>query len=176
MLATALAIVRDEGADRLTLGQLAVRAKISKPVVYDHFQTRSALLIALYEWIDAERIRAFRDAMAVGERTREETIGLLASAYLRCASDMTGEFHVVGAALAGSDQKAIYQTLLDRSVEMFVAVLEPFDTFPDRELERRCIGLVGSGEALSAAMVRGLLGDADAITVYASLIAGGLAP
>ena len=45
LLAVALSIVREEGADRLTLGHLAQRAGVSKPVAYDHFGTRSGLLI-----------------------------------------------------------------------------------------------------------------------------------
>ncbi|MFC7557085.1 TetR/AcrR family transcriptional regulator [Pseudoroseomonas wenyumeiae] len=45
LLDTALLIVREEGADRLTLGHLAARAGVSKPVAYDHFGTRSGLLI-----------------------------------------------------------------------------------------------------------------------------------
>src|SRR5690606_6675939 len=125
LLDTARMIVRDEGADRLTLGHLALRAGISKPVVYDHFATRSALLIELYRWIDTERMDRFCDTMATRSHTREETVDLLASAYLKCAADMTDEFHAVGAALAGSDEKAtVYQELLDQSVAMFVATLK----------------------------------------------------
>ena len=40
LLDTALRIVREEGADRLTLGHLAIRAGVSKPVTYEHFGTR----------------------------------------------------------------------------------------------------------------------------------------
>ena len=175
LLDTALAIVREEGADRLTLGHLAARAGVSKPVAYDHFGTRSGLLIELYRWIDTERVEAFRKAMTAGERSFEETVEALATAYIRCASDKTDEFHAVGAALAGSEEKAaVFQELLDNSVQMFVSVLKPHNTSPMAELERRCIGLVGAGEALSAALVRGNLGEAEAAGVFASLIKGGL--
>lgn len=175
LLATALLIVRDEGADRLTLGHLATRAGVSKPVAYEHFGTRSGLLIELYRWIDTERVSAFRNAMAAGERSLEETIHLLAAAYIHCAADMTDEFHTVGAALAGSEDKAVvFQELLDHSVQMFVSVLRPFDTLPAAELERRCIGLVGAGEALSAALARRALHEGEAVEVFASLIRGGV--
>jgi len=39
LLAIALVIVREEGADRLTLGHLAARAGVSKPITYEHFGT-----------------------------------------------------------------------------------------------------------------------------------------
>ena len=66
LLDTALVIVREEGADRLTLGHLAARAGVSKPVAYDHFGTRSGLLIELYRSIDAEQANALRVALADG--------------------------------------------------------------------------------------------------------------
>jgi len=171
LLEMALSVVRREGADRLTLGSLATHAGVSKPVVYDHFVDRSGLLIALYRWIDSERIDAFRTAMAAAPADREPTIGRLANAYIRCAADLTGEFHIVGAALAGSAEKAeVYAELLDQSVAMFVSVLRPISDMPDDEAEALCIGLVGAGEGLSAAIVRGKLSEADAISAFAEII------
>ncbi|MDZ5699483.1 TetR/AcrR family transcriptional regulator [Chelativorans sp. M5D2P16] len=175
LLDTALEIVREEGADQLTLGHLAACAGVSKPVAYDHFGTRSGLLIALYKMIDAERVEAFRNAMATGERSVGETVDMLAAAYIRCAGDMTDEFHAVGAALAGSEEKAaVFQELLDNSVQMFVSVLLPHSTLSPTDLERRCVGLVGAGEALSALMVRGRCSEAEVVEAFASLIGGGM--
>jgi AcrR family transcriptional regulator len=175
LLDTALLIVRAEGADRLTLGYLALRAGVSKPVVYDHFATRSTLLIDLYRWIDTERVTAFGIAMAQDKRSFVETVDVLANAYVACATDLTDEFHAVGAALAGSDDKAaVFQELLDGSVRMFVSVLEPHVALSAVDLEHRCIGLVGAGEALSAAKVRGTLSEAEAASVFASLIRGAI--
>lgn len=175
LLDAALLIVREEGADRLTLGHLAVRAGVSKPVVYDHFGTRSGLLIELYRWIDVERVNAFREAMTTSKRNFAECAKVLAAAYIHCAADKTDEFHAVGAALAGSEEKSrVFQELLDHCVQMFVTVLRPYSTMSAAELERRCIGLVGAGEALSAALVRGNFNEAEAIGVFASLIQGGV--
>ncbi|MEG8030014.1 TetR/AcrR family transcriptional regulator [Sphingomonas aerolata] len=171
LLATALEVIREEGADNLTLGHLAVRAEVSKPVVYDHFGTRSGLLIELYRWIDTGRVEAFRQAMAIAGKDRKETIASLADAYIRCAADLTGEFYVVGAALAGSPEKAeVYAELLDQSVAMFVAVLGPFNRLTGPAATRLCVGLVGAGEGLSAAIVRGKLTETEAIATFRELI------
>lgn len=175
LLGAALEIIRTEGADCLTLGHLAIRAGVSKPVVYDHFGSRSALLIALYRWIDTERIDAFRQTMAAATKDRDETIACLADAYLRCAADLTGEFHIVGAALAGSPEKAeVYDELLGQSVAMFVAVLRPFSALSESAATRLCTGLVGAGEALSVAIIRGKVAEADAIATFRDMIAGSL--
>ncbi|WP_237320490.1 TetR/AcrR family transcriptional regulator [Streptomyces sp. JJ36] len=173
LLETALAIVREEGADRLTLGRLAARAGVSKPVAYDHFGTRSGLLIDLYRWIDTERVTMFRDGLNAGQRTFTEATGILAAAYVACAGNTGDEFYAVGAALAGSAEKAeVYQELLDQNVQMFVSVLEPYTELPRPELERCCIGLVGAGEALSAALLRGRFTEEEAVQTFASLIRG----
>ena len=175
LLDTALVIVREEGADRLTLGHLAARAGVSKPVAYDHFGTRSGLLIALYRSIDAEQADALRAALASGERSLAETTRVLAAAYVHCAADTSGEWQAVGAALAGSaDKDAVYQELIDGYVQLFASSLAPFVTLAPAELERRCVGLVGAGEALSAAMVRGSCTEAEAAQALASLIEGGV--
>jgi AcrR family transcriptional regulator len=171
LLATALQIVREEGADRLTLGHLASRAGVSKPVVYDHFGTRSGLLIELYRWIDTEKVEAFRDAMAKEIRGREQTVEMLAAAYIGCAVDEHGEFRAVGAALAGSEEKAaVFEELLANSVRMFLSVLQPHSNLPPSELERRCVGLVGAGEALAAAEVRGSYTEHQAVESFAAII------
>jgi AcrR family transcriptional regulator len=175
LLKTALLIVGKEGADCLTLGHLAEQAGVSKPVVYDHFGTRSGLLIELYRWIDVERVREFREAMRGSKRSREETVSLLASTYLNCASDMKHEFHQVGTALGGSEEKAaVFQELLDGCVVMFVEILTPHSILEENELRRRCVGLVGAGEALAGSVTRAVLSEEDAAQTFATIIQGTL--
>ena len=175
LMETALAIVRDEGTDRLTLGYLATHAGVSKPVVYDHFGDRSGLLIELYRWIDTERVDAFRDGLVSRNPSATEAIDELAAAYIDCAADTSGDFYAIGAALAGSEKKAdVFQELLDNAIAMFVAVLTPHSALSEAELTRRCTGLVGAGEAISAQMLRGGCDREDAIRTFASMIAGAL--
>ncbi len=164
-------IVREEGADRLTLGHLAERAGLSKPVIYDHFETRSVLLIALYRLIDMEVVDVFRNAMARDPKGPEETVSMLSAAYIRCASKTDGEFQAVGAALAGSEEKAVvFQELLDNCVQMFVEVLSAHSQLSDLELTRCCVGLVGAGEALAGSLRRGRCRETEAIRTFNALI------
>lgn len=175
LLESARQIVREEGADRLTLGHLAIRAGVSKPVVYDHFASRSVLLIELYRWMDMEQVKLFQDSMTSGEHSAHEAVAALATAYIHCAADMKGEVHAVGAALAGSEEKAlVFQELLDNCVEMFVAVLKPHSTLSAAQLQQCCVGLVAAGEALAAVVVRGSIDEAQASDAFASLVQGAL--
>lgn len=171
LLETARKIVREEGADFLTLGHLAQCAKISKPVVYDHFSTRAALLIELYRWIDTEVVRTFQEAMAMGTSTCDEAIQILSATYIRCASDMNGEFHAVGNALSGNPEKAaVLQDLLDNNVRMFVSVLRPYLNLTLGDLTFFCVGLVGSGESLANSVVRGKMHQDQAARTLAEMM------
>jgi AcrR family transcriptional regulator len=170
LLETARLIVREEGADRLTLGHLAVCAGVSKPVTYEHFETRTGLLIELYRWIDTERITAFRTLMAQENRPAKETILALAKTYLACGTDQGDEFHAVGAALAGSEEKAgVYQELVDAVIEMFVEVLRPHSSIRLESLELACAALVAAGDALTSTVTRGNCSASEAEEVYVNL-------
>ena len=171
LLETARLIVREEGADKLTLGHLAVRAGVSKPVTYEHFETRTGLLIDLYRWIDTERIAAFRTLMAEQNRPAKETISALVKTYLACGTDQGDEFHAVGAALAGSEEKAgVYQELVDAVIEMFVEVLRPHSRVPLESLALACAALVAAGDALTSAVTRGNCSTSEAEEVFSILI------
>lgn len=171
LLEVARKIVEEEGADRLSLGYLAGRANISKPVVYDHFATRNVLLIELYRWIDREFLSVFREAMGKEERNLTDTADIVAATYLRCASDLDGEFHKIGTALSGSDEKAaVFQELLDECAAMIASVLQPHSHFSPRALTVICVGFVGCGEALAGAMVRKKVSAREAQLAFATII------
>jgi AcrR family transcriptional regulator len=176
LLDTALAIVREEGADRLTLGHLAARAGVSKPIAYEHFGTRSGLLIALYKAIDSGKAETLRQTLLATPRGLDETVSMLADAYMHCYADTSGEWHAVGAALSGSEEMvAVHQELLDVYVALFATALKPHSTLQARQLHLRCVGLIGAGEALSAAMVRGEATERQAARALAALMRGSLA-
>jgi AcrR family transcriptional regulator len=152
-----------------------VRAGVSKPIAYDHFGSRAGLLIALYKSLDEKQSNALREALSAGERSLDEVVDVLASAYVHCAVDTGGEWHAIGAALAGSEEmSAVHQELIDGYVRLFAAVLTPYTALTASGLERRCIGFVGAGEALSAAMVRGQCTEEAAAGAFAAIMRGGL--
>ena len=64
LLSVAWEIVRNEGTGALTLGYLAARAGVTKPVVYDHFQDRNGLLAALYVELRHHKDGASPDRLA----------------------------------------------------------------------------------------------------------------
>lgn len=175
LLQIAPSMVGEEGTDGLTLARLAERAGVSKPVAYDHFRRRIDLLLELYRWVDMEKIDAFRERMESSRIGRRETVRELARAYIDCASDVTGEFHAVGAALAGTPERAsVFTDLLENSIRMFVDVLSAHVVLAPSELERRCRAFVAAGECLAADVVIGRSTCAAATATFADIIAGGI--
>ncbi|MFE7370718.1 TetR/AcrR family transcriptional regulator [Streptomyces anulatus] len=174
LLDTAVAIVRAQGADGLTLVTLAERAGVSRPIAYDHFGTRPGLLLALHRRLDerhrAAITRALRDAApGVGEVAR-----VISAAYFACATDMP-ELNAVSAALKGSpEMEAIQHELTDGYAELMATALLPYSALAPQALRLRCVGMLGAAEAIAAELNRGRTTDGEAVTALAALIVGGL--
>ncbi|MBO9547565.1 TetR/AcrR family transcriptional regulator [Caulobacter sp.] len=155
LLATSWTIIREEGTDALTLGRLAERAGVTKPVVYDHFGTRDGLLIALYEAHDAVQNAAMDTALAGAEATLEARARLIAGAYVDCVLKQGREIPGVLAALAGSPAlEAAKHAYLSSFLETCRALLAPFA--PSGTVSTaRLWAMLGAAETLSRVAAAG---------------------
>ncbi|PXX60874.1 TetR family transcriptional regulator [Nocardia tenerifensis] len=79
LLDTASAIVRARGADALTLVTLAEAAGVSRPIVYDHFDTRPGLLLALYRRRDERHPAASTETVSAAEPAVTEIARVLST-------------------------------------------------------------------------------------------------
>ena len=104
LLDVAWRLIREEGTDALTLGHLAERAGVTKPVVYDHFVTRQGLLAALYDEFDARHTALMDAALANSEPTLASRAAVIAASYVDCVLAGGREIPGVMAALAGSPE------------------------------------------------------------------------
>jgi AcrR family transcriptional regulator len=176
LLETALAIVREQGTDALTLGYLAERAGVSKPIAYEHFKTRSGLLIALYEQIDNRQVASLLLALERTPRRLEEVARVVSTAYMNCFTAVGPEWHAISAALKGDEEMEAFQReLIDSYVALYRDALAPYSKLPEDELRLRCVGIIGAGDAIARDMVRGRVDEAAAAASLASLIVGWLA-
>lgn len=149
LIETAWRIVGEEGTDALTLGRLAERAGVAKPVVYSHFTTRNGLLIALYRDFDRREYAIMEAALDGSEATLAGKAGAIASSYVDCVRAQGREIPGVVAALAGSPELAAVKRDCD------LIFLE------------RCRGLLApfaNGRAISTAGLRAMLGAAEALS------------
>lgn len=171
LLETARAIVREEGTDALTLGALAERAGVSKPITYSHFNTRSGLMIALYKEIMDQQVEALARALEQTPARLEDVAQVGAEAYMECTTAVGPEWHAIAAALRGDAQMDAYQQEMTRGhIAFYEDVLTPLSSLPSEIVRRRCVGLIGAAEALSEEMVRGGCTKEHAANDLAALI------
>ena len=97
-------VIAAEGTDALTLGSLAARAGVSKPVVYDHFSSRSALLLSLYEDFDRRHLADLRAEIARTPPDLRQRVEAIAMAHVECVVSQGAELGGVVAALVGTPE------------------------------------------------------------------------
>ncbi|AKF87335.1 hypothetical protein MFUL124B02_41450 [Myxococcus fulvus 124B02] len=171
LLDVAVAVVREEGTDALTLGHLAERAGVSKPITYEHFQTRAGLLMALYERTDARQVAQLQEALERTRRKLEDVARVMSAAYMSCYTTSGPEHSAIAAALKGDGQmEAFHQGLLDQYVDFYQRTLGPFCDLPREALRQRCVAIIGAAEALSRDVLRGAVAESTAANTLASLI------
>jgi len=161
LMDVAWSIVRSEGTDALTLGYLAERAGVTKPVVYDHFGSRTGLLGVLYEEYDSRQHALMDEALRASGKSLTAVAKVIASAYVNCVIAMDREMPEVSAALMGSPELDALKKELEA---LFLAkcrdALQPFAKQPLGQAGMCAI--MGTAQAVSFAAAAGELDPADA--------------
>lgn len=155
-------MVREEGSDRLTLGRLAEKAGVTKPVVYDHFGTREGLLTALHQEFEEVQTLAIQRAIESAGETLEARAEVIAGCYVDCVLAQGREIPGVIAALSGSPELERIKEISEAEFqEKCRAALAPFA--PDGKVSP--VGLramLGAAAALSDAAVKGEISASQA--------------
>lgn len=170
LLDTAWALVRQEGTEALTLGRLAEAAGVTKPVVYDHFGTRSGLLMMLYREFDNRQTERRAQALQASEPTLEDRATVIASAYIDCVVTQGREITGIIAALASTPE---LEAVKHECESVFLAhCREALLPFAPKIRLAGLRAMLGAAEALSAAVANGELQQADAQEeLYETIIA-----
>ena len=149
LLDVAWQMVREEGTDALTLGRLAELAGVTKPVVYDHFTTRSGLLAALYQDFDTRQTALMDAALLTCEPTLTSTANVIASSYVACVLLQGNEIPGVIAALASTPE-------LEKIKREYEAIFL-------NKCHNAQLPFAGTG-AIKPASLRAMLGAAEALS------------
>jgi AcrR family transcriptional regulator len=175
LLETAHKIVRAEGTDALTLGHLSERAGVTKPIAYEHFETRAGLLIALYQEIDDRQVATLKEALEHTKPRLSEVARVVAKAYVDCYCTIGPEWHAITAALKGDERtERIQQSLIDRYAAIYCDAFAPYSKLSDEELRLRCLAIIGAGDAITREMSRGRASESLAAATLAALIVASL--
>ncbi|MBA1276062.1 TetR/AcrR family transcriptional regulator [Stutzerimonas azotifigens] len=155
LLETAWQLVREEGTEALTLGRLAERSGVTKPLVYDHFGTRAGLLVALYRDFDERQTKVMDSALESGEPTLPGRAKIIAVSYVDCVLLQGREISGVIAALASSPELELTKREYEKEfLGKCRTALSPFAG--DAGLTSAGLtAMLGAAEALSHAAARG---------------------
>ncbi|TNF84005.1 TetR/AcrR family transcriptional regulator [Pseudomonas sp. ICMP22404] len=172
LLDVAWQLVREEGSDALTLARLADRGGVTKPIVYDHFVSRSGLLAALYQDFDVRQTGLMDAALEASEPTLKDRARVIASSYVECVLQQGREIPGVIAALTSSPEleniKREYEAIF---LDKCRTVLEPFAgtrTITQASLR----AMLGAAEALSnAAAIGEVSADEAKEELFVSIVA-----
>ena len=148
-------IVREEGTEALTLGHLAELAGVTKPVVYDHFTSRSGLFAALYREYDLRSTSRMDEQISQTEPVLEKLAAVIADAYIECVLLSGREMPAVIAALSGTPElEQLRQEYATTFTEKCRMLFSPF--CKNKTLEVPALwAMLGAAEGLSWAVVLG---------------------
>ncbi|MDU4353396.1 TetR/AcrR family transcriptional regulator [Phytobacter diazotrophicus] len=155
LIEVAWQIIREEGTEALTLGHLAERAGITKPVVYDHFTSRSGLFAALYREYDLRSTARMDAQLSQTAPVLEKLAAVIADAYIECVLLSGREMPSVIAALSGTPElEQIRQEYATTFTEKCRALFTPFSN--GNTLQTPALwAMLGAAEGLSWAVVIG---------------------
>lgn len=158
LLDTAAAMIRAEGTDALTLASLAERAGVSKPITYEHFETRNGLLMQFYQHLDDQHMQRVATALGGAPARLDTTITLFASAFIDCGVESGPEFGAITAALAASPEMETFRLMVrSRYLQALRQVLVLHPDAPLAPPEAVLIGLVAAANELAQEAAAGRL-------------------
>jgi AcrR family transcriptional regulator len=170
-------IARRDGPDALTLGRLAQDAGVSRPVAYEHFETRGGLLVALYREIADQQ---YEQAQMVLDEKVDDLPSLarrVGRAFMRCYASTGPEAFAIAASLKGdAPMEAAQKALLERYVSAYAKAFEGVTGLSGPALRIRFAAIVAAGEELSQRMLAGEIDETTAADTLASLITAWLPP
>ncbi|OOG71634.1 TetR/AcrR family transcriptional regulator [Sinorhizobium sp. A49] len=175
LLETSKQILRECGADALTLGHLAERAGVSKPIAYEHFGTREGLLIALSREIETRHTDKLKRALGNAPDDLSSVADTISAVYIECATENGLEWQAMAGALRGNaEMDRVQQELADDYVALIAAAVGPFSNLSKGDLRLRCAGLAGAAETIAREFVRGRATEENAAANLAALIVNGI--
>lgn len=172
LLDAAREFIREQGSDALTLARLAEYAGVTKPLVYQHFGTRPAVLVELYREFKGRTYVALDAALGSGDATLPEAARIIADAYIDCIDAESTEVPGVGGALSGSAElEQLRQEADDAFSARCRAALEPFTEkgeLPEASLH----AILGAAEGIARAIVLGRIASEQGRIALAKVVAG----
>lgn len=144
----ARAIVAKDGVDALTLPYLAERARVSKPVVYDHFPTRQILCTTLIRDYADYVMAQIAAAVARHRGDLDATVRETTRAYFNCVEERGISLHRLWASsMPDPDMDTARRRYREKLFRVFAEGFAPMTGVDPRLGKLAAAMLVASSEA-----------------------------
>ena len=171
LLDVARRVLEEAGADALTLGGLAQRAGVSKPVAYEHFGSRSGLLIAMLEDTSKYYQSDAEAKLAEAPATMAAVSEIVATAYVHCAIEAGPAVTMLAAAVQADSQASdVGRAFQNDHAASFQRAFERLIDGPQSSLAPLFKGLVAAANAICDERTRNQITTPQAIETLTHLL------
>ena len=146
LLDAALELVLEGGTRAITMGTVAERCGVARPLVYKHFANKDELLRALHHREAAAIDRAIRHRVAAAPDGFEQKFRAYVAGVIECVTDTTTLFAPLHAASADADHDKT-RDAWDRRTVAYFADLAVDDLGVPKDEARSAIALLLAGFA-----------------------------
>lgn len=172
LLRAARDLIRAEGSDAVTLARIGEQAGVTKPLVYQHFGTRSTVLVELYREFKGRTYDRLDAALERRDLDLPTVARVIADAYIDCIDAESTELPGILGALSGSNE---LESLRQEADEAFSsrcrAALTPFAT--DGEVgPAQLHAILGAADGIARAIVLEKVTFPDGKRALARVVAG----
>ncbi|UQI42536.1 TetR/AcrR family transcriptional regulator [Vreelandella venusta] len=173
LLDLSLVILERDGADALTLATLAQEAGVTKPVAYDHFQSRANLLYQLYARFDQQLVDVTRQQVAGKACSLQEKVHHVVALYFDCVRLCGPQYEaIVSALMAYPEYKNIRTNIRNSFVYVYRELFSDYDT--DGCLDYRLVAIFGAIEEMAKATMEDQVPYDQAVVTLECLIVSAL--
>ena len=179
LLDTAAEIVRTEGTEALTLARLAQQCGLTKPVAYQHFGTRSGLLIALYHQLGERHTNTVTAALQELESKVDifDFFKIMSQSFVDCVLENGAVYSAISAALAATEEMGDFrQTIREELINHYLTLISPYIRQSTRNHRLLLIGILGAAESLSEAAAWKTITRSEAIETLSAIARFSLLP
>jgi AcrR family transcriptional regulator len=147
LLTVARDIFAGDGYHGAAMEQIAVAAGVTKPVLYQHFESKKELYLALLEEDMARLLSGIEGAIA-DAKTNHERIKRGIAAYLDFIDANEGAFRLLNRETMGADNdfREVVERFRDAVAERIGRIIAEETSYSVQESELLARGIVGMGE------------------------------
>lgn len=177
LLGVAKTLLERDGAQDLTLAVVAAQAGVSKPIAYDHFRSRSGLLVAMLADTSRHYETDAEAKIANAPTTIPAISDIVATAYVRCAVAAGPAVTVLAAAAeADGDARDAGRALQQNHAQSFQRAFEPVLEPDTSGLPLLFRGLVAAANAICDERTQNKITTEAAIDALKHLLVSSLSP